>query len=106
MTPRDVLSEVQRRIRTGREVVTLLPEIDAALAYATPPRLRRTQPCSVPGCDRRRSAKGLCARHYAQARRGKDPHAASRLPESLERPAFPWVEPPAPTTPPKGWTQP
>lgn len=106
-TPRDLCALWAKLLRSGAsasDMLRYLPELDAALAYATPPRLRRSRPCSVAGCDRRRSARGLCARHYQQARRGGDPHAESRLPESLERPAFPWVEPPAPTTTPKGWT--
>lgn len=90
-TPRDVLAEVARRIRTGQTVVTLLPEIDAALAPPT-----RRQPggmCSVRSCGRRHYAKGYCSRHWQQARAGRDPHAEARLPA---------VAPPRPVVP-RGW---
>jgi hypothetical protein len=30
-----------------------------------------TRACSIPDCDRAHTARGLCATHYQQARRGK-----------------------------------
>ena len=49
---------------------------DAALAQ---PLLPPLNPCSVGGCDRHATIRGLCREHYRRAQRVFDPgHSASR----------------------------
>lgn len=69
----DKVTKITKGLCVGHYGQILRGKPLAPLMYQVEPELRPGRPCTVAGCDRKIAARGWCAAHYDQVRRGGEP---------------------------------